>query len=117
MPPDIKDKFHALHRQFDSVFNPHFKGYNGALGLFQARVNMGSVLSPQRKGRVPQYSRGQLQELQAQFDVFEGMGIFRKPEDVNITVEYVNSSFLIKKPGSGFRLVTAFADVGQYSKP
>ncbi|KAJ8371465.1 hypothetical protein AAFF_G00310370 [Aldrovandia affinis] len=82
-----------------------------------AKVNMGPVQPPQRKGRVPQYSRGQLQELQAQFDMLEGMSVFKKPEDVDVSVEYVNPSFLIKKPGGGFRLVTAFADVGRYSKP
>ena len=30
---------------------------------------------------------------------------------------YLNPSFLVKKPNGGFRLVTAFADVGRYSKP
>lgn len=63
MPDDIKGGFRALHREFDDVFDPHFKGYNGAAGPFQARVYMGPVQPPQRKGRVPQYSRGQLQEL------------------------------------------------------
>lgn len=29
----------------------------------------------------------------------------------------VNPSFLVKNPNGGFRLVTAFADVGHYSKP
>ncbi|KAJ8396457.1 hypothetical protein AAFF_G00017630 [Aldrovandia affinis] len=117
MPSDVKDKFRALHREFDEVFDPQFKGYNGAVGPFQAKVNMGPVQPPQRKGRVPQYSRGQLQELQAQFDMLEGMSVFKKPEDVDVSVEYVNPSFLIKKPGGGFRLVTAFSDVGRYSKP
>ena len=32
-------------------------------------------------------------------------------------VEYVNPSFLIKKSNGGYRLVTAFADVGHYTKP
>ncbi|KAJ8377293.1 hypothetical protein AAFF_G00261420 [Aldrovandia affinis] len=117
MPSDVKDKFRALHREFDEVFDPQFKGYNGAVGPFQAKVNMGPVQPPQRKGRVPQYSRGQLQELQAQFDMLEGMSVFKKPEDVDVSVEYVNPSFLIKKPGGGFHLVTAFTDVGRYSKP
>ena len=117
MSPAIRDKFLALHREFDSVFDPQFKGYNGAVGPFQANVNMGPVQPPQRKGRVPQYSRGQLQELQAQFDTLEQMGVFRKPEDVGAAVEYVNPSFLVKKAGGGSRLVTAFADVGRYSKP
>ncbi|KAL1265734.1 hypothetical protein QQF64_003761 [Cirrhinus molitorella] len=78
---------------------------------------MGPVQPPQQKGRVPQYSRGQLQELQAQFDMLESLGVFRKPEDIDVDVEYVNPSFLVKKSNGGFRLVTAFADVGRYSKP
>ena len=117
MPPAIRERFRGLNREYGDVFDPHFRGYNGAAGPLQAKVNMGPVQPPQRKGRVPQYSRGQLQELQAQFDALEEMGVFRKPEDVDAAVEYVNPSFLIKKPSGGFRLVTAFSDVGRYSKP
>lgn len=47
----------------------------------------------------------------------EACGVFTKPEIVKVNVEYVNPSFLVKKPSGGFRLVTAFADVGRYSKP
>ena len=79
---------------------------------------MGPVLPPQRKGRVPQYSRDKLIiELQQKFDELEAQGVFRRPEDVNVTAEYLNPSFLVKKPNGGFRLVTAFSDVGRYSKP
>jgi hypothetical protein len=28
-------------REYDSVFNPHFSGYNGAVGPLEATVNMG----------------------------------------------------------------------------
>ena len=99
------------------MFNPIFSGYNGASGPFQAKVNMGPVLPPQRKGRMPQYSKTQLDELQNQFDELESLGVFRKPEDVPVSVEYVNPSFLVKKSNGGFRLDTAFEDVGRYSKP
>ena len=34
-----------------------------------------------------------------------------------MTVEYLNPSFLVSKPNGGHRLVTAFEDVGCYSKP
>lgn len=34
-----------------------------------------------------------------------------------MSVEYINPSFLVKKPSGGYRLVTAFADVDRYSKP
>ena len=32
-------------------------------------------------------------------------------------MEFLNPSFLVKKINGGYRLVTAFADVGRYSKP
>ena len=82
-----------------------------------ASVNIGPVQPPQRKGRVPYYSRNQLVELQAQFDELEQAQVFRRPENLDITVEYLNPSFLVKKPPGGHRLVTAFADVARYSKP
>ena len=45
------------------------------------------------------------------------LGIFKCPKDVNIPIEYLNPSFLIKKPRGRYRLVTAFTNVGCYSKP
>ena len=112
-----RTKFHQLLLKFDSVFDPRISGYNGAAGPVEATVNMGPVLPPQRKGRIPQYSRNQLVELQSKFDELEEAGVFRRPEDIGITVEYLNPSFLIKKPFGGHRLVTAFTEVGRYTKP
>ena len=117
LPEDVETQFQALNSEFDTVFEPNFEGYNGASGNFQAVVNMGPVLPPQRKGRVPQYSRDKLVELQQKFDELEAVGVFKRPEDINTVAEYLNPSFLIKKPNGGFRLVTAFADVGRYCKP
>ena len=117
LPKDIKSKFQSVLTEYDSVFDPDIKGYNGAAGPFEAKVNMGPVEPPQRKGRLPQYARGKLQELQDKFDNLESLGVFKRPEDVGISVEYLNPSFLVKKPNGGSRLVTAFADVGRYSKP
>lgn len=114
---EMRSRFRHLLHQHDIVFNPNFSGYNGAAGPIKAHVNMGPVQPPQRKGRVPQYSRHQMDRLQEKFDELEQLGVFRRPEDVDVNVEYVNPSFLIKKPSGDFRLVTAFADVGRYSKP
>lgn len=58
-------------------------------------MNMDPVQAPQRKGRVPQYSKNQLDTLQQKSDELENVGVFKRPEDVGITVEYVNPSFLI----------------------
>ena len=115
-PINVKAKFQDLMFQYD-VFNPKIEGYNGSSGPFQAVVNMGPVQPPQRKGRISQYSRDKLTERQKKFDDLEEVGVFVSPEDVDVAVEYLNPSFLIKKPNGSFRLVTAFADVGRYSKP
>ncbi|KAK3103665.1 hypothetical protein FSP39_020858 [Pinctada imbricata] len=113
----MKSDFRRLHNKFDSVFSTSLEGYNGNAGPFKGKVNMGPVLPPQRKGRIPQYSRNQLEELQRKFNELEEHGIFCKPEDVDVTVEYLNPSFLVKKGNGTYRLVTAFTEVGRYSKP
>lgn len=117
LPVRTKRRFEELLHRYDNVFNPLFSGYNGAVGPLEAKVNMGPVQPPQRKGRVPQYSKDQLCDLQEMFNELENIGVFKRPEDLGISVEYINPSFLVKKPSGGFRLVTAFADVGRYSKP
>lgn len=117
LPPAITTKFCNLLAQYDSVFDPAITGYNGAFGPLQAKVNMGPVEPPQRKGRLPLYARDKLVELQQKFDELENLGVFRRPEDIDLSVEYLNPSFLVKKSSGGFRLVTDFADVGRYSKP
>ena len=97
----------AINLRYDEVFNPRIAKYNGASGDIQAVVNMGPVLPPQRKGRLPQYNTNKMHDLQ----------VFAKPEQVDTTVEYLNTSFLVHKPNGGHRLVTAFGEVGQYCKP
>ena len=114
---DTRDKFKALNLEFDDVFNPSISKYNGASGKIEAVVNIGPTLPPQRKGRLPQYNRNTLEELQDKFDELEAAGVFAKPEQVNVHVEYLNTSFLVKKPNGGSRLVTSFGEVAQYSKP
>ena len=114
---EIKSKFLALNAKHSEVFDPSIKSYNGFSGPFEAVVNMGPTLPPQRKGRLPQYNRNRLVELQQKFDELESVGVFARPEEVGITVEYLNPSFLVNKPGGGSRLVTAFSDVGRYAKP
>ena len=117
LSPDVTRDIHQLHRQFDNVFNPTIGQYNGNSGKIEAVVNMGPALPPQRKGRLPQYNRERSVQLQEKFDELEKLGVFAKPEDVGVTVEYLNISFLVNKPNGGTRLVTSFGEVAQYSKP
>ena len=99
------------------MFNPSISKYNGASGKVEAVVNIGSTPPPQRKGRLPQYNSNTLEELQAKFDGLEAAGVFAKPEQVNVHVEYLNTSSLFKQPNGRSRLVTSFGEVAQYSKP
>ena len=57
---------------------------------------MGPILPPQKEGRVPQYSKDQLVTLQEKFDKLESNGVFARPEEIGVTVEYVNPSFLLR---------------------
>ena len=117
LPDQSHLKFQQLLQEYDRVFDPKITGYDGAAGPIQATVNIGPVQPPQCKGCIPQYSCNQLVELQAMFDDLEQVNVFHHSEDLGITVEYLNPSFLVKKPSGGHRLVTVFADVARYSKP
>ena len=97
-------------------FIPTVIGYNGTADPVDAVVYMGPVQPSPCKGRVPRYSRDKLIELQEKLDEREKCKVFQRPEDIGVSVEYINSSFLIKKP-CRFRLVTAFVDVDRYRKP
>lgn len=78
---------------------------------------MGPVLPHQRKSRLPQYSRDKIKILQEKCNKPEALGVLKKPEDLNITVKYVNPSFLLKEVSRGYRLVSEFEYVGRYRNP
>ena len=63
LSPDDKVNFLALLKEFDHVSDPTITGYNGAAGPIKGVVNMCPVQPPQRKGRMPQYARDQLEQL------------------------------------------------------
>ena len=107
----------STNELFKDVFSASIGCYNGASGSFYHRINMSTSLPPQRRGRVPMYSRNNLEILQMKFDELYEQGVFIRPEEASITAEYVSPSFLVAKPAGGHRLVTAFTEIGQYSKP
>ena len=61
---DERAAFRSILEEYDEVFDPNYTGYNGHVEPFKAVVNMGPVQPPQHKGRLPQYARNQLVELQ-----------------------------------------------------
>ena len=111
-----KDLFIQRNLDFDELFQPVIGRYNDAAGKVRARVNIGRVVPPSRKLQVPCYDKKNQQLLQDKFDELEGEGVFARPEDVNVVVEHVSPSFLVKKSSAGHRLVTAFTSLGQYCK-
>ena len=114
--PD-KLAFIQVNRKYSGVYDASIGCYNGKSGPFTHTINMSDSLPPQRRGRSPQYCRSNQEELQLKFDELKSQGVFVRPEDIGITAEYVNPSFLVAKQNGGHRLVTAFAELGQYAKP
>ena len=111
-----KALFVAENLKYDELFEPVIGRYNDASGRVRARVNLGKTAPPTRKLQVPQYDKNNLDLLQETFDKLERGGVFARPEDVNVVVEHVSPSFLVRKASGGYRLVTAFTALGQYCK-
>ena len=112
-----RDKFKKLHKDYAQVFDSRTLGcYNGESGPLEVVINMGPTLPPQRKGRMPLYSRSLQEEQQHICDELEGT-VLLKPEEEGVVCEYLNPTFLVKKKSGKKRLVTAFSEVGQYAKP
>ena len=79
---------------------------------------MGPSPPPQQKGRVPFYGRDNLVELQEKMDVLTQKGVFCRPQEIGVTVENVNPSFLVRKQDSNDkRLVTDFGSIAGYCRP
>ena len=100
--------FHVIHRQYKEVFKSDIGKYNDASVKLHAHINIGPVEPSTQKSRQPMYPRKDLNELQGKMDELKHLGVLAKPEDLNIIMEHVSPSFLVKKPGGGSRLVTAF---------
>ena len=114
---DKKSMIVESNEEFSEVFSPSIGCYNGQSGRFFHKINMSDSLPKQRRGRIPMYSRNNLEQLQIKFDELLAQGVFTKPEECSVTAEYVSPSFLISKQSGGHRLVTAFVELGQYAKP
>ena len=114
---DQQKAFKDAHEQYQEVFDSTTLGkYNGHSGPLEANINMGPTLPPQRKGRMPMYSRSMMEEQQKMCDELEGT-VLLKPEDIGVVCEYLSPSFLVMKKSGKKRLVTAFGEIGQYAKP
>ena len=107
-----------INKMYDRVFCPELPMYNGHSGNVQCHINMGPAKPPQRKARLPHYDHKKMVVLQEKFDELESMGVLGKPEEEGVVVENLSMSFLVPKSGvDDFRLVTAFTEIGEYSKP
>ena len=92
------------------------KGTMGMLENLKLSSTWVQFSRPSVKG-VSKYTRDKLVELQETFDELDSKGVIARPEDVAVVVEYLNPSFLVKKPNGGHCFVTAFAEDGRYCKP
>ena len=113
--PSEKQQFINLHKGYDYVFNPNFGAYNDFSGKIHANINIGPVIPPPRKGKLPFYNQSTLCLLQKEADKLEALGVLAKPEHIGADVKFTSPSFLVKKPSGGYWFVTAFNELGQYA--
>lgn len=111
-----EEMFRKTLSTYDDVFSKVTSTYNGRSGPCHVKVNIGPNAPPQRKGRIPFYGDGGLQELQDYFDDLHARGILSKPDELGIAVENINPSFLVNK-SVGKRLVTDFKSIAEYCSP
>ena len=112
--------FSEILKTYDAVFSPADNStYNGYSGPCFVEVNMGPNLPPQWKGHTPFYSDTGLQELQDKFDELHSQGILSRPQEIGVSVENVNPSFMVRKqpPSTDKRLVTDFKSIAGYCRP
>ena len=76
LTPSQISEFKKLHLQHDSVFDPHFTGYNDYSGKIRAHLNIGPVSPPAQKARLPLYDNGNLELLQKESDNLEELGTY-----------------------------------------
>ena len=114
----VKDRqsFQEINTKFDSVFSPKLGLYNDNSGPLRAHVLIGPVEPPATKGKLPLYNQGNMQQLQIEADKLDAEGILVPPEKVGVQVKIVSPSFLVVKPGGGYRFVTAFNNLGRYTR-
>ena len=80
LPAKIRENVRDVLEAHDEVFDRTITGYNGAIGPFEAVVNMGPVQTP------PQYHQSKLVEFQQKFDELDVQGVFQRPEDIGVTI-------------------------------
>ena len=119
LSPEQTAKFKRLLEKRDEVFNPKVSQYNQKSGQCYVEVNMGPVPPPQQKGKLPPfYGRDNVHELQEKIDELVEKGVLKRPQDIGVTVENLNTSFLVKKKDTTEkRFVTDFASIADYCRP
>ena len=110
-------EFKELLSTYDHVFSPVDSTYNGFSGPCKVKINLGPNIPPQKKGHVPFYNDTDLTKLQNKFDELQSKGIFSRPQEIGVTVENINPSFLVAKPDGTSRLVTDFKSITSYCRP
>ena len=103
---------------YDHVFNPEIETYNNKAGRCRAEVNVGPQEPPQHNGKVPFYGSSDMTELSEKIDELVRKGVLAKPQDLGVSVEIVNPSFLVRKKDSkDKRFVTDFGCIADYCRP
>ena len=80
--PSEKQQFINLHKGYDCVFNPNLGAYDDFSGKIRANINIGPVIPPPRKSKLPFYNQSNLRLLQEEANKLEAVGVLATPEDI-----------------------------------
>ena len=114
---DTREKLKALNLKFDDVFNPSISNTMVQAAKLRPLSTLASPFLFSEKAGFPSTTGTPLRNYKTSLMSSKLSASLQKPEQVNVHVEYLKTSFLVKKPNGGSRIVTTFGEVAQYSKP
>ena len=114
LKPAQRKAFEDLILKFREVFNKQPGQYNGCFGEVNNSISFTEIPPPNGKIYSPQYSEAMKVKLGEKMDALEKDGVLCCPEEIGISVEFVNPSLLVPKQEAGdYRFVTDFGALNQ----
>ena len=109
-----REDFERVILEYKEVFNKQPGQYNGRFGEVNNSISFTEIPPPNAKIYSPQYSEAMKVKMAEKMDDLERDGVLCCPEELGISVEYVNPSLLVPKQEAGdFRFVTDFGGLNQ----
>ena len=119
LTPSQKKGFKDLILRYKDVFNKQPGQYNGSFGEVNNSISFTKIPPPNDKVYFPQYSEAMKIKMAEKMDKLEREGVLCCPEELGVSIEYVNPSLLtysyLKGQSSLVGRSTALAGVHRFT--